>query len=140
MKKKELICACPGVVKVEFDRETGYIWWTPVGDMPHALWAASFEAGFKFLGRNGEIVKGWINDTRKLKTVKTESIDWLADLCINLCVLTAPPPIVFIAPEDEVGKVSVMCYLYQSAQKNWSLRHALVDTPAEAEKWLKDND
>jgi hypothetical protein len=127
-------------VKVEYDDSVPSVIWTPVGSIFGDLFKQPFVIGMDFFEKQvkKEPNLGWLNDVRKLRTVKTEDINWLNENVNDRAYLAGGKKVAFVLPEDVFGKLGIRLYAhFTSRRPDNKLEIKAFNTILEAKKWLK---
>jgi hypothetical protein len=126
-------------VKLEYDPELKIITWTPDGFVTGDAWSKPFLIGMDFYIETIKVHPdlGWLNDVRKLKTVKTEEVLWLDANVNDKANSIGGKKVAFVLPGDVFGKLAIRLYAHFTTRKDGnSLEVKAFKTINEAKGWL----
>ena len=130
-------------VKLEFDPTIPCIIWTPLDFMSGDQWKEPFIKGVEFFEKKIQEVPHleWLNDTRKLKSVKIGDVQWV-DQWVNPRVKEAGlKKNAFVLPDDIFAKMSIRAYIrFTETRKDSNFQIKGFESVANAKMWLKGND
>jgi hypothetical protein len=125
-------------VIVEFDPTTPCIIWTPLDFMSGNEFREPFIVGIDFLlDKINEMPNlGWLNDTRKMNSVKIEDVQWLEK---NVNARTKAKKVAFVLPEDNIfAKMSLRFYVrYTNDSHTKPFELKAFEKLSYAKLWLK---
>ena len=101
------------LVRLEYDDSNKVIIWTPLAFMKDAEWQNPFVQGVEFLKKKILTTPNisWLNDTRKLKTVGLEDLNWLNKNVNEPCYKAGLKKVAFVLPTNVFGKIAVKFYV-----------------------------
>lgn len=100
-------------VTVTYDESVPCVVWTPLQFMKGEEWRTPFIKGLEFLSHKIKTTPNvtWLNDTRKLKMVSIEDLNWLNKNVNDPCFKMGLKKVAFVLPENVFGKMAVKFYV-----------------------------
>jgi hypothetical protein len=125
-------------VILEFDSLIPCVIWTPLDFMVGDEFRKPFEVGMDFLlGKIDEMPNlGWLNDTRKMNSVRVEDVQWLEK---NVNERTKAKKVAFVLPENNVfARMSLRFYIrFTNASHTKPFEMKAFEKLPHAKLWLK---
>lgn len=127
-------------VSVEFDSTVPSVVWTPIEFISGDEWRTPFNKGVDFLSE--QIKKtpnmGWLNDTRKLKSVGIDDLNWLNKNVNDRCFQYGLKKVAFVLPENTFGRMAVKFYVQlTNSRSDNKFQIKAFRTYPEAVSWIK---
>lgn len=122
--------------QVSFNENYRCVIWHPLGAMTTEDWKASFDAGLEFYARNiynyGQLQ--WLNDTKQMKAIGADNVDWLLKRCETITLVQGYPwpKLYYVYPDDFYGQLSVDMYIRQARLMNPKLSFAIYASREQA--------
>lgn len=127
-------------VIVEYDPIIPCVIWTPIDFMSGDAFREPFNKGMEFYEEKIKEIPtiGWLNDTRKLKTVRIDDVKWIDD-AVNIRGLKAGvKKVAFVLPENVFGRMGTRLYVeFTTRRPDNTMEIKAFKTIAEAKLWLK---
>lgn len=128
-------------VRVEFDPSIPAIIWTPLEFMEGEFFRAPFNKGMDYFEDKVKEIPNlsWLNDARKLKSVKPDDVRWIKNINERAEKLGGRK-VAFVLPENIFGKMAVKLYVeFTNSNKNYKLQVKAFNSFEKAKNWLKGN-
>ena len=129
------------LVKLEFDESIPCVVWQPIEFMEGEQFRRPFLIGMDFVERKIVDLPNltWLNDTRKLRAVKTDDVKWLNANVNDRVAKFGARKVAFVLPENIFGKMSVKLYVeFTSRRTNNTLNIKAFNNLEKARTWLKN--
>lgn len=126
-------------VTVTYDDSVPCIVWTPLQFMKNEDWRTPFVKGLEFLAGKIKTTPNitWLNDTRKLKMVTIEDLNWLNKNVNDPCFKLGLRKVAFVLPENVFGKMAVKFYVeYTNKRSDNLFQIKAFQEYTDAEAWL----
>ena len=124
---------------VEFDASVPCVTWTPAQYMSGDTFRGPFEKGMDFMEKKIKEMPnlGWLNDARKLKTVKIDDLKWLNTNVNDRAYNFGAKKVAFVLPENVFGKMAVKFYVeFTTKRMDNKFQIKAFQTPEDAREWL----
>lgn len=124
---------------VEFDETIPTMIWTPTQYMSGENFRAPFTKGIDFMEKKIKELPdlGWLNDARKLKTVKIDDLKWLNSNVNDRAYKFGAKKVAFVLPENLFGKMAVKFYVeFTTKRMDNKFQIKAFQTPEDAKAWL----
>lgn len=131
------------LVKVEFDPSVPTVIWTPLEFMSGEQFTQPFVVGMDFFEKKVKEIPnlGWLNDTRRVNSVKIEDVKWLDKNVNDRAYEVGGKKVAFVLPENIFGKMSVRFYIkFTNERMDNKLEIKAFEKLAQAKLWLKGAD
>jgi hypothetical protein len=128
------------LVRLEFDESIPCVVWQPIEFMEGEQFKRPFVIGMDFFERKIADLPtlSWLNDTRKLRAVKTDDVKWLNINVNERAASFGARKVAFVLPENIFGKMSVKLYVeFTSRRNNNNLAIKAFNNIDKARTWLK---
>ncbi|MDX1919381.1 MAG: hypothetical protein SFU25_01445, partial [Candidatus Caenarcaniphilales bacterium] len=129
--------------KVELDSSSSSIIWTANSFLDDEEFRYSFISGLNHFKSKIQTISNlaWINDTKKFKTPKVESMKWLSNEFNELAYAAGLRKIAFVLPEDVFGRLGIRLYAHiSSIQFQDKFQIKAFNTLDNAKLWIKGED
>ncbi|MBN1951460.1 MAG: hypothetical protein JW801_09665 [Bacteroidales bacterium] len=126
-------------VCVSFDETVPCVIWRQEGFIKGEKFRIPFDKGMDFMEKNiGKYPSmGWMNDTRKLKTVGLEDIKWLNQTFNARTLKLSHAKVCFVLPESAFGRLAIKMYVeFTNKRSNNNLEIKAFREIDTARKWL----
>ena len=124
---------------VEYDEAVPCMLWTPVHYMSGDKFRLPFVKGMDFMEKKIKTVPdlGWLNDARKLKTVKIDDLRWLNTNVNDRAYNFGAKKVAFVLPENIFGKMAVKFYVeFTTKRMDNKFQIKAFLEPGDARAWL----
>lgn len=128
-------------VKVEFDSSVPCIIWTPIEYMEGEKFRDPFSVGINYMETKIKELPnlGWLNDARKLKSVKIDDTKWLNQNVNDRAYKFGAKKVAFVLPENIFGKMAIKLYVeFTNKRSDNKLEIKAFNTIDKARLWLKN--
>lgn len=128
-------------VSVKFDSTVPCIVWTPVEYIAGDEWRIPFNKGVDFLSQQIKRTPNiaWLNDTRKLKSVALDDLNWLNKNVNDRCFQYGLKKVAFVLPENVFGKMAVKFYAqFTNARSDNQFQIKAFRSYDDAVNWIKE--
>jgi len=128
-------------VSVKFDSTVPCIVWTPVEYIAGDEWRIPFNKGVDFLAQQIKRSPNmaWLNDTRKLKSVALDDLNWLNKNVNDRCFQYGLKKVAFVLPENVFGKMAVKFYVqFTNARSDNQFQIKAFRSYDDAVSWIKE--
>ncbi len=101
------------LVKLDYDESINAVVWEPRAFMKADEWRTPFIKGVEFMKEKigDEPDMTWLNDTRKLKTVSLEDLNWLNANVNEPLYKAGLKKVAFVLPTNVFGRMAVKFYV-----------------------------
>jgi hypothetical protein len=126
-------------VTVKYDNSIPSVIWTPILFMSGDEWRIPFTTGMDFLEKEIKSTPNicWLNDTRKLKTVGIDDLNWLNKNVNNRAFKLGVKKVGFVLPENVFGKMAVKFYVeYTNKRSDNTFQIKAFVSYKDATEWL----
>lgn len=105
---------------VSYDKNTSCIIWTPEGYLKNEIFSQPFKEGLDFIETHHKTkpIINWLNDTRNLRMVAINDINWLNKNVNDRAYRLGIKRVAFVLPDNYYGKLAISIYANFTRQRS----------------------
>ena len=129
-------------VRIEYDPSVPCVSWVPLEFMEGDAWRTPFTVGMDFYEKQVKATPAltWLNDARKLKSVRAVDIRWLNPNVNDRAYRLGGRKVAFVLPENIFGKMAIKLYVeFTTKRSDNKLQIRSFNNYEKAINWLKDS-